>query len=133
MSVRIRLKKLGRRHRPYFRICVMDARAPRDGKTIEEVGTYDPLIPEKEKRCTMKTDRIDYWLGVGAKPTEKVKTLIDLYKGKVPEKREDKRRARPIPEAPVLPPRRKAPEPAPAAEVPAEPAPEPAEASAEAT
>lgn len=114
MAVRIRLKKLGRRHRPYFRICVMDSRTPRDGKAIEEVGTYDPMIREKDKRCTMKSERIDYWLGVGALPTEKVKILIDKYKGKVPEVRIDKPVERVIPEFTAAPPKR--------AEAPAEPA-----------
>ena len=47
MAVRIRMKRLGRRHRPFYRICVMDARVPRDGKAIEEVGTYDPMVREK--------------------------------------------------------------------------------------
>lgn len=98
MSVRIRLKKLGRRHRPYYRICVMDSRTPRDGKAIEEVGTYDPMIPETDKRVTMKADRIDYWLSVGAQPTEKVKILIDKYKGKVPDIRIDKPVERAVPE-----------------------------------
>lgn len=98
MSVRIRLKKLGRRHRPYYRICIMDARTPRDGKAIEEVGTYDPMIAETDKRCTMKADRIDYWLSVGAQPTEKVKILIDKYKGKVPDVRIDQPKERVVPE-----------------------------------
>jgi small subunit ribosomal protein S16 len=83
----------------------MDSRAPRDGKTIEELGTYDPMIRETDKRCTMKADRIDYWIGVGALPTEKVKALIDKYKGKVPDVRLDKAAERVIPPPP--PPREK--------------------------
>ena len=55
MAVKIRLKRLGRTHRPYYRICVMDGRSPRDGKAIEEVGTYDPMIPELDKSVTMLT------------------------------------------------------------------------------
>ncbi|MFO0944518.1 MAG: 30S ribosomal protein S16 [Planctomycetota bacterium] len=103
MAVRIRLKKLGRLHQPYYRICIMDSRTPRDGRAIEEVGTYDPLIRETDNRVTMKADRIDYWLSVGALPTEKVKVLIDKYKGKVPETRTDKRRpsAPPVAAAPA--------------------------------
>lgn len=76
----------------------MDSRTPRDGKAIEEVGTYDPMIPETDKRVTMKADRIDYWLSVGAQPTEKVKILIDKYKGKVPDIRIDKPVERAVPE-----------------------------------
>ena len=54
----------------------MDSRAPRDGKTIEEVGTYDPMKQDKSQRVTVKQDRVDYWLSVGAQPTEKVGVLL---------------------------------------------------------
>ena len=80
MAVRIRMKKMGRKHRPFFRICVMDARKPRDGKAIEEVGYYDPMVREKSDRVTLKMDRIDYWLSVGAQPSDKVATLIKKVK-----------------------------------------------------
>ena len=79
VAVRIRLKRLGRRHRPFFRICAMDARAPRDGRAIEELGHYDPMVPETDARAILKSERIDYWLGVGAQPTEKVAVLIRKY------------------------------------------------------
>ena len=94
MAVKIRLKRLGRTHRPYYRICIMDGRSPRDGKAIEEVGTYDPMISDVDKSVTMKSDRIDYWLSVGAQPTPKVGTLLKKYKGNVPDKRVEKRRIR---------------------------------------
>ncbi len=77
--VRIRLKRLGRRHRPFFRICVMDARAPRDGKTIEELGTYDPMVPDTDARVVLNRERVAYWLSVGAQPTEKVRVLLKKY------------------------------------------------------
>lgn len=76
MAVRIRMKKMGRKHRPFYRICVMDARSPRGGKAIEEVGTYDPMVRVKSDRVALKLERIDYWLSVGALPTEKVAVLI---------------------------------------------------------
>ncbi len=76
MAVRIRMKKMGRTHRPYFRICAMDQRSPRDGRVIEELGTYDPMCPETDARVTLKSERIDYWIGVGAQPSEKVAVLI---------------------------------------------------------
>ena len=79
MSVRIRMKKMGRTHRPYFRVCAMDQRSPRDGRVIEELGTYDPMCPETDARATLKSDRIDYWLGVGAVPSDKVAVLIKKY------------------------------------------------------
>ena len=51
MSVRIRMKQFGRKHRPYYRICAMDIRRPRDGRVLEELGTYDPLVPETDARA----------------------------------------------------------------------------------
>ena len=51
VAVRIRMKKLGRKHRPFFRICAVDSRAPRDGRVLEELGTYDPMIPETDARA----------------------------------------------------------------------------------
>ena len=79
MAVRIRLKKMGRAHRPYFRVCAFDHHAPRDGRPIEELGTYDPSIVDTDARALLKADRIDYWLSVGAQPTEKVAVLIKKY------------------------------------------------------
>ena len=79
MAVRIRMSKLGRRHRPFYRICAMDGRVPRDGRVLEELGTYDPMIPEVDARAVLDGQRINYWLGVGAQPSEKVKVLIKKY------------------------------------------------------
>ena len=79
MAVRIRLKRMGRTHRPFYRVCAMDSRAPRDGRVIEELGYYDPMIGETDARAILKSERIDYWLGVGAKPTDKVGVLIKKY------------------------------------------------------
>lgn len=79
MSVRIRMKKFGRRHRPFYRICAMDARRPRDGRVLEELGTYDPMVPDVDARAWLNRERIKYWLGVGAVPSEKVGVLIKKY------------------------------------------------------
>lgn len=79
MTVRIRMKKMGRRHRPFFRICAMDVRSPRDGKVIEELGHYDPMVKETDARAVLNGERIDYWLSVGAQPSDKVKVLIKKY------------------------------------------------------
>ncbi|MBL6724397.1 MAG: 30S ribosomal protein S16 [Rubripirellula sp.] len=79
MAVRIRLKKMGRTHRPFYRICAMDQRSPRDGRVIEELGTYDPMCPETDARVSLKGDRVDYWLSVGAQPSDKVGVLIKKY------------------------------------------------------
>ena len=79
MAVRIRMKKLGRRHRSFFRVCAVDSRNPRDGRVLEELGTYDPMVRETDARAVLKGERIDYWLSVGALPSEKVRVLIKKY------------------------------------------------------
>ncbi len=79
VAVRIRLKKMGRKARPFFRMCAVDSRAPRDGKVIEELGYYDPMVRDTDARAILKVERIDYWLGVGAQPTEKAGVLIKKY------------------------------------------------------
>lgn len=79
MAVRIRMKMMGRRHRPFFRICAMDARTPRDGRVLEELGTYDPMVPYEDARAVMNGERVKYWLSVGALPTAKVRILIKKY------------------------------------------------------
>lgn len=79
MAVRIRMKKLGRKHRPFYRICAIDSRSPRGGRVLEELGTYDPLVEDTDARVALNGERIDYWLGVGAKPSDKVGTLIKKY------------------------------------------------------
>lgn len=78
MAVKIRLSRGGSKKRPYYRIVVADERAPRDGRFIENVGTYDPLLPkDSEQRVTLKTDRIEHWLSVGARPTDRVHRFLD--------------------------------------------------------
>ena len=78
--LKIRLSRGGRKKLPFYRILVTNVTSPRDSKFIEKVGTYNPLLAkDDENRVTIKKDRIEYWLGVGAKPTEKVaKFLIAL-------------------------------------------------------
>lgn len=74
--VKIRMKSMGRKHRPFFRICVMDARTPRDGKAIEELGYYDPMVKDTNARTKLNANRARYWLSVGAQPSEKVAVLL---------------------------------------------------------
>ena len=73
------MKKMGRSHQAFFRICAFDRRAPRGGRPLEELGTYDPRVPETDARAILKRERVDYWLGVGALPSEKVAVLIKKY------------------------------------------------------
>lgn len=79
MSVCIRMKKIGRSHQSFFRICAMDKRAPRHGRPLEELGTYDPLVKDTDARALLKAERVDYWLSVGALPSERVAVLIRKY------------------------------------------------------
>ncbi len=73
------MKKMGKAHRQFFRICATDKRAPRDGKVLEELGTYDPHVSETDARVHLNQERVSYWLGVGAQPSEKVAILIKKY------------------------------------------------------
>jgi small subunit ribosomal protein S16 len=79
VAVVIRMKKMGKAHRAFFRICATDRRAPRDGRVIEQIGTYDPAVPETDARARFNQERVAYWLGVGAQPSEKVAILIKKY------------------------------------------------------
>jgi small subunit ribosomal protein S16 len=76
------MKRLGRKHRPYFRIVAIDGRQPRDGRIIEELGSYDPMVPNTDDRVSLRPDRIKYWLSVGAQPSEKVSVLLRKYMAK---------------------------------------------------
>jgi len=73
------MKKMGRSHQPFFRICAVDKRAPRDGRVLEELGTYDPRVLETDARAILNKERVDYWVGVGAQPSDNVAVLIKKY------------------------------------------------------
>src|SRR5205085_1432109 len=135
MAVRIRMKKLGRKHRPFFRMVAIDGRAPRDGKIIEELGHYDPLVKDTDARAVLNGERIAYWLSVGASPSENCAVLIKKY-GKEGTHLAQQQAAlekikttRPQAPAPYIPPP-KPPEPEPAAEAPAAEAASPTEGAA---
>ncbi len=77
MSVRIRLARGGSKGAPFHKIVVADQRSPRDGRFIERVGSYNPLLPQDHaERVVVKADRVKYWLGVGAQPTDRVARLL---------------------------------------------------------
>jgi small subunit ribosomal protein S16 len=67
---------LGRRHRPFFRLTAVDKRMKRDGRVLEELGFYDPLAKTEEASLNINTERAQYWLSVGAQPSETVRTLL---------------------------------------------------------
>ncbi len=76
MAVKLRLMRMGRRHKPFFRLNAVDIRTPRGGKIIEKLGHYDPIEKNAEKQIVFNKERIEYWLGVGAVPTETAAQLI---------------------------------------------------------
>ena len=78
MSVSLRLSRGGSKKRPYYKVVVSNSRAPRDGKYLEQVGTYNPLLAkDDENRVRLVEDRVRYWLGVGAQPTDRVARMLD--------------------------------------------------------
>jgi len=79
MALSIRLSRGGSKKRPYYRIVVADARSPRDGKFIEKIGNYNPLLAkDDEKRVVLDADRAKHWLSVGAQPTDRVARFLDV-------------------------------------------------------
>ena len=133
MALKIRLARGGSKKRPYYRIVVADVRNPRDGRFIEKLGTYNPLLSkESNERVTLQVDRIKYWLGVGAKPTDRVLRFLDAEDIAKRPPRNNPKKAIPKKdkeEAPAEEAQAEAPAEAPAEEAPAEEA--PAEAPAE--
>ncbi len=78
MAISLRLSRGGAKKRPYYRIVAADSRAPRDGKYLEQVGVYNPLLAkDDENRVKLIEDRIRYWLGVGAQPSDRVLRFLD--------------------------------------------------------
>ncbi|MGI4732106.1 MAG: 30S ribosomal protein S16 [Janthinobacterium lividum] len=79
MALSIRLSRGGSKKRPYYRIVVADARSPRDGKYLEKIGTYNPLLAkDSEQRIVLDADRAKHWLSVGAQPTDRVARFLDV-------------------------------------------------------
>jgi len=79
MSLKIRLSRGGSKKRPFYRIVVADARSPRDGRFIEKVGTYNPMLAkDSADRVTLVTERLQHWLSVGAQPTDRVARFLDV-------------------------------------------------------
>jgi len=131
MALKIRLARGGSKKRPYYRIVVTDVRNPRDGRFIEKLGTYNPLLPKDHNdRVTLQIDRIKYWMGVGAQPTDRVLRFLDAEGIAKRTPRNNPKKAIPKKEAEEAPAEEAAAE-APAEEAPVEEAPA-EEAAAEA-
>jgi small subunit ribosomal protein S16 len=78
MSLKIRLARAGAKKRPYYRIVVADSRSPRDGRYIEKIGTYNPLLPrESGERVSLSEERVKHWIAQGAQPTDRVLRFLD--------------------------------------------------------
>ncbi|MBX9786793.1 MAG: 30S ribosomal protein S16 [Alphaproteobacteria bacterium] len=81
MALKIRLARGGAKKRPFYQIVIADARSPRDGRFVEKVGTYNPMLShDNEDRIRLNSDRIKYWLGVGAQPTDRVALFLGKAK-----------------------------------------------------
>ncbi|MFT4648357.1 MAG: small subunit ribosomal protein S16 [Glaciecola sp.] len=100
MAVVIRMKRTGRKNRPCYRISVADSRSPRDGRTLETLGLYDPVAPSKEAQVRVDVDRARFWLTSGAQPSETVRSLfkrsgvyVDFGKPKVKRDRSGRKQA----------------------------------------
>jgi small subunit ribosomal protein S16 len=77
MALKIRLARGGAKKRPFYRIVVAEASAPRDGRYVERVGTYNPMVPkDHEQRLTLNGERISFWMSKGAQPTERVHKML---------------------------------------------------------
>ncbi len=78
MAMKIRLARGGSKKRPFYSIVAADSRMPRDGRFIEKLGTYNPLLPkDSEERVKMNMERIEYWLGQGAQPTDRIARMLE--------------------------------------------------------
>ncbi|MDU9002389.1 30S ribosomal protein S16 [Sedimentitalea todarodis] len=78
MAMKIRLARGGSKKRPFYRIVAADSRMPRDGRFIEKLGTYNPLLPkDSEERVKMDMERVQYWLGQGAQPTDRIARMLE--------------------------------------------------------
>jgi small subunit ribosomal protein S16 len=78
MSLKLRLSRAGTKKRPYYHVVIADARSPRDGRFIEKVGTYNPMLLDESTRVTLLTERVQHWLSVGAVPTDRVARFLDV-------------------------------------------------------
>ena len=99
MSLRIRLSRGGTKKRPYYRVVVADSRSPRDGKFIERIGSYDPMLKKDDpNRIAIDTERARHWIGVGALPSDRVaRFLAGMGVGEMPVRHEQTKKSQPRP------------------------------------
>jgi small subunit ribosomal protein S16 len=96
MALKIRLARGGSKKRPFYSVVVADARSPRDGRFIEKVGTYNPMVAKDHpERVLLNIDRIQHWLGVGAEPTDRVQHFLVKAGTLAPKERSNPEKAKP--------------------------------------
>ena len=79
MAVKLRLRRIGKRNRPAYRVCAIESRRPRGGAYIESIGFYDPFIEDDQKKVRINRERAEYWLSVGAQPTNRVARFLSEH------------------------------------------------------
>ncbi|MBZ0151250.1 MAG: 30S ribosomal protein S16 [Planctomycetes bacterium] len=107
MAVTLRLKRFGRLNHPTYRVVATDPRFPRDGRIIEALGYYLPLMPRAQEQCKLNTERVQYWLSVGAKPSPTVAVMIERSGLTVPTPKQPERQKSKGKPAPWTPPKKK--------------------------
>ncbi len=106
MAVKLRLKRFGRLNHPTYRVCATEAHFPRDGRVIETLGYYLPKAKRKEEQFSLNSERIGYWLSVGAIPSETVTSLIKSSGIEMPVRKKRKRNKSKVAAKPFVPPKR---------------------------
>ena len=107
MAVTLRLKRFGRLNHPTYRVVATDPRFPRDGRIIEALGYYLPLMPRKAEQVKLNPERISYWLSVGAKPSETVARMIEKIGVAIPTPKKRERKKSKAKPKPWTPPKKK--------------------------
>jgi small subunit ribosomal protein S16 len=107
LAVTLRLKRFGRLNHPTYRVVATDPRFPRDGRIIEALGYYLPLMPRAQEQLKLNTDRIQYWLSVGARPSQTVAEMIERSGVTVPKPKKRERNKSKGKPAPWTPPKKK--------------------------
>ena len=96
MAMKTRLSRGGSKKRPFYRIVAADSRMPRDGRFIEKLGTYNPLLPkDSEERVKMDMERVNYWLGKGAQPTDRIARMLEAAGERPKAERNNPNKAKP--------------------------------------
>ena len=120
MAVKLRLKRFGRLNHPTYRVVATDSRFPRDGRIIESIGYYLPLMPRAQEQLKLNSERVSYWLSVGAQPSETVRSMIKRSGIALPTKKKRERAKSKAKPKPWTPPKKKTPRPKKKAAAPAE-------------